>query len=335
MLQAIADDGAALPAIVAVGHRVVHGGERFTAPVAIDDETLAGLDDLADLAPLHNPIAVAVIREARTRLPGSPHVAVFDTAFHATLPVEARRYPVPDDWLIDHGIRRFGFHGLSVEWSTRRTSDLLGRPVRDLRLIVAHLGGGCSVTAVDGGRSVDTSMGLTPLEGLMMGTRAGSIDPGIAFRLHRGGMPLDEIEHRLEHESGLLGVGGTDDMRTLLRGESGGDDRAALAIALFVRRAAGAIAAAATTLPTLDALVFTGGIGEHAATVRSRICGRLGMLGVSTPGADAPEGDHVLGRGPERPTVIKVHAREDIVIANAALAAIGAARAGQAGVATD
>jgi acetate kinase len=334
-LDAFVDGGVASSSIVTVGHRVVHGGERFTAPVAIDDETLGGLDDLAGLAPLHNPIAVAVIREARMRLPGIPHVAVFDTAFHATLPVDAWRYPVPDDWLIDHGIRRFGFHGLSVEWSTRRTADLLGRRVRDVRLIVAHLGGGCSVTAVDGGRSVDTSMGLTPLEGLMMGTRAGSIDPGILFSLHRRGMPLDEIEHRLEHGSGLLGVGGTDDMRMLLLGESGGDDRAALAIALFVRRAAAAIAAAATTLPTLDALVFTGGIGEHAATVRSRICGRLGMLGVPTPGADAPEGDHLLGRGPEGTTVIKVQAREDIVIANAALAAIGAARAGQAGVATD
>jgi acetate kinase len=222
-----------------------------------------------------------------------------------------------------------------VEWSTRRTADLLGRPVRDVRLIVAHLGGGCSVTAVDGGLSVDTSMGLTPLEGLMMGTRAGSIDPGILFSLHRRGTPLDEIEHRLEHESGLLGVGGTDDMRTLLRGESGGDDRAALAIALFVRRAAAGIAAAATALPALDAVVFTGGIGEHAATVRSRICDRLGMLGVPNPGTDAPEGDLILARGPEGTTVIKVHAREDIVIANAALAAIGAARAGQAGVATD
>lgn len=334
MLQAIADDGVALPSIVAVGHRVVHGGERFISPAVIDDATLAELDDLADLAPLHNPIGVGTIREARRRLPATLHVAVFDTAFHATLPAEARRYPVPDDWVVDHGIRRFGFHGLSVDWSVQRTAGLLGRPIQELRLVVAHLGGGCSVTAVDGGRSVETSMGLTPLEGLMMATRAGSIDPGIVFHLGRAGIPLDEIERRLEHESGLVGVGGTDDMRTLLVLESGGDRRAELAISLFVRRAAAGIAAATTTLPTLDAVVFTGGIGEHAATVRSRICGGLGMLGVPTPTVDAHEGDAILGRAPRGTAVVKVHAREDIVIANAALAATGAEPRDQAGAAT-
>jgi acetate kinase len=334
MFEAIGDDGAPLPSIVAVGHRVVHGGERFTAPVVIDDATLAGLDDLADLAPLHNPMAVDTIHEARRRLPGTPQVAAFDTAFHATLPVEARRYPIPDDWVADYGIRRYGFHGLSVEWSIQRSAGLLGRPAQELRLVVAHLGGGCSVTAVDAGRSIDTSMGLTPLEGLMMTTRAGSIDPGIVFHLGRAGVPLDEIERRLEHGSGLAGVGGTGDMRTLLARESEGDRRAALAISLFVRRAAAGIAAAATALPALDGIVFTGGIGEHAATVRSRICGGLGLLAAPTPTVDAPEGDAILARGSGGTAIIKVHAREDIVIANAALAAIDDEPAGQAGVAT-
>lgn len=334
MLASIDDEGVAQHSIVAVGHRVVHGGERFAAPVAIDDETLAALDRLDDLAPLHNPIAVAVIREARMRLPETPHVAVFDTAFHSTLPAVGRRYPVPEDWVVDHGIRRFGFHGLSIKWSVQRTADMLGRAPRDIRLVVAHLGGGCSVTAVDAGRSVDTSMGLTPLEGLMMATRAGSIDPGIVFRLDRAGVPIVEIERRLEHESGLLGAGGTDDMRMLLARESSGDQRATLAIALFVRRAAAGIAAAATTLPALDAIVFTGGIGEHAATVRSRICASLGLLGVPTPTADPPDGDAILVRGPGGIVVIQVHAREDVVIANDALATSHGKPAGQEGVGT-
>jgi acetate kinase len=334
MLASIEDDGVARSSLLAVGHRVVHGGERFAAPVAIDDETLADLDRLNDLAPLHNPIAVAVIRQARMRMPETPHVAVFDTAFHSALPAVARRYAVPDDWVAEHGIRRYGFHGLSVEWSVQRTADLLERPARDLRLVVAHLGGGCSVTAVNAGRSVDTSMGMTPLEGLMMATRAGSIDPGIVFHLQRAGIPPDEIERRLEHESGLLGVGGTNDMRTLLVRESGDDPRAALAVALFVRRAAAAIAAAATTLPALDALVFTGGIGEHAGTVRSRICANLGLLGVPSPTIDAPDSDAILARGRGGIVVIKVHAREDIVIANDALVTSHGKPAGQAGVGT-
>ncbi len=303
--------------LTAVGHRVVHGGERFTAPTLLDDETLTALDQVADLAPIHDPLAIATIRAARVRI-AVPHVAAFDTAFHATLPEIGRRYPVPDAWARDHGVRRFGFHGLSVEWSVRRAGALLGRSTDELRLIVAHLGGGCSVTAVDGGRSVDTSMGMTPLEGLMMATRSGSIDPGIVFRLIRAGMAPDDVERALDHDSGLRGVGGTDDMRELLTREARGDKRAAFAIELFVRRAAAGIAAASTTLPTLDALIFTGGIGEHAARVRSLICARLRGLGIPDVPPDGGSEGVIAGRD-GGPQVLVVHAREDWVIAEAVL----------------
>jgi acetate kinase len=303
--------------LTAVGHRVVHGGEHFTGPALIDDEALVALDEVADLAPIHDPLAIATIRAARARI-DAPHVAAFDTAFHATLSEAGRRYPVPDAWGERYGIRRFGFHGLSVEWSVRQAGALLRRPSDELRLVVAHLGGGCSVTAVDGGGSVDTSMGLTPLEGLMMATRSGSIDPGIVFRLIRAGVAPDDVERALDRDSGLRGVGGTDDMRELLAREAIGDERATLAIELFVRRAAAAIAAATTTLPTVDALVFTGGIGEHAARVRSLICGRLRGLGVPTVPPDAGD-EGVIATGEGGPTVLVVHAREDVVIAEAAL----------------
>jgi acetate kinase len=320
-LAAMADAGIAVESVHAVGHRVVHGGERFPAPTLIDEAALVALDEAAGLAPIHDPIAIMAIRAARARLPVL-HVAAFDTAFHATLPEAAVRYPVPDSWGTEHGIRRFGFHGLSVAWSTRAAATALDRPVDELRLVVAHLGGGCSVTAVDAGRSVDTSMGLTPLEGLMMGTRSGSIDPGIVFRLIRAGLPPDEIERALDHESGLRGVGGTQDMRHLLAREARGEDPARLAIEMFVRRAAAAIAAASTTLDRLDALVFTGGIGEHATSIRARICARLRSVGVPEPPA-TETGEGVTARGKEGLAVVVVHAREDVVIAEAALELVG------------
>jgi acetate kinase len=299
--------GVPVASVDAVGHRVVHGGRRFTSATRIDDAVVADIEGLADLAPLHQPVAVETIRHARQRLPDAVHVASFDTAFHATLPETDWRYPVPDAWWRDHGIRRYGFHGLSVAWSTRRAAELLGRPVADLRLVVAHLGGGASVTAVDGGRSVHTSMGLTPLEGLMMGSRSGSIDPGAILRLARTGMSLDELDDALEHRSGLRGVSArTDDMKDLLEAAAAGDQRATLAIAMYVARAAAGIAAAATHLPAVDAIVFTGGIGEHAATVRERIVDRLRVLGT--------------------PEVLAIGAREDVVIAEEAAAIVSPAR---------
>jgi acetate kinase len=299
--------------IDAIGHRVVHGGERFTAPTRLDDESIAGMESLTDLAPLHNPLARATNRSARQLLRDVPQVAAFDTAFHATLPESARRYPVPDDWAAA-GVRRFGFHGLSVAWSVQRASEMLDRPAQDLRLVVAHLGGGCSVTAVDAGRSVDTSMGMTPLEGLMMGTRAGSIDPGIVFHRLRHGQSAETIESDLDRRSGLVGVAGTADMQELLAREARGDERARLAIEMFVRRAAAGIAAAATTLARIDAVVFTGGIGEHAAKVRARIWERLHLGEIDQYGREI-DGDEIRGTSAGS-AMIRVAAREDVVIAD-------------------
>ncbi len=305
--------------INAVGYRVVHGGTRFVGPTLIEDATVDAIEELAELAPLHNRIAAETIRAARQTLPGIPHVAVFDTAFHAGLPPAGYRYPVPEAWFRDWGIRRFGFHGLSVAWSVARAAELLGRPVDGLRLVIAHLGSGCSVTAVDGGRAVDTSMGMTPLEGLMMGTRAGSIDPGILLALlrdHRA--TLAELEDVLDHRSGLLGLSGRSaDVRELLVAEAAGDDAAALALELFVRRAAAGIAAAATCLPAIDAVVFTGGIGENSGRMRARIAASLAVLGIPTiSDADVHE-DEVLTDAAGTPAIIRIQAREDIVIAEA------------------
>jgi acetate kinase len=302
----------------AVGHRVVHGGDAFHAPTALDAATIEAIERLSELAPLHNPLALATIRAARRRLPNVIHAACFDTAFHAGLPEAAVRYPVPDRWRTEWGIRRYGFHGLSVQWSVGRAATLLSRPAGRLRLVVAHLGAGCSITAVDGGRSAWTSMGLTPLEGTMMATRSGSIDPGVLVRLLRDERQVvDELDTALEHRSGLLAVGGSDDMRELLAREASGDARAALALAMFVDRAAAEIAAALTRLPSVDALVFTGGIGENAGQIRTRICDRLRVVGV--PGVP-PRGvtrDAVISATGRRPAVMRVAAREDVDFARA------------------
>jgi acetate kinase len=300
----------------AVGHRVVHGGTRHTSPLRIDDEVLAELDALRDLAPLHNGPALEVIAAARAALPGVPQVACFDTGFHATLPLAAHVYPLPYAWYTEWGVRRFGFHGLSVAWSVERAGELLGRPVDELGLVVAHLGSGCSVTAVWEGRSVDTSMGMTPLEGLMMGSRAGSVDPGVLLELlDSGRLDRPGLAHALQRESGLLGVSGVSaDLRAVEAAAADGNPRASLALDLFIRRAAAAVAGAVTTLPRFDALVFTGGIGEHAAGVRGAICARLGSLGVPAVSSGA-EQDAVLSDAGARVQVLRVEAREDLVIA--------------------
>jgi acetate kinase len=251
-------------------------------------------------------------------------VACFDTAFHARMPEAVRRYPVPAAWSEVDGIRRYGFHGLSVEWSVGRAATLLGRRPGALRLIVAHLGAGASVTAVDRGRSVHTSMGYTPLEGLMMASRSGSIDPGIVFERLRRSQDAAAVEDDLVHRSGLQGVGGSADMRVLLERSDAGDDAARLAIDMFVDRAAAAIAAGASRLSRLDAVVFTGGIGEHAGPVRAAIVRRLAVLGIEPIGARAFRHDRVLSRPDARPAVVRVQAREDLVIA-AAVATAGRA----------
>jgi len=319
-LAGLGEAGGRPDEVAAVAHRVVHGGPRYTTPTVIDDAVLTGIDALAPLAPLHDPVAAAAIRAARRRLPGVPHVAAFDTAFHATLPEAARRYPVPAGWDA-WGVRRYGFHGLSVEWSVERAGVLLGRPAADLALVVAHLGNGCSVTAVADGRSVATSMGMTPLEGLMMGTRSGSVDPGILLAVLRDDrMTVDELAEVLDHGSGLLGVSGSSgDMRALQAASDGGDAPATLAIEMFVDRAAAGIAAAATALSRLDAIVFTGGIGEGAGRVRAAIVDRLAVLGIAPIEADERGMDRVLGGGRGSPAIIRIEAREDLVAARGAV----------------
>jgi acetate kinase len=247
----------------AVGHRVVHGGDRFREPVRVDDGVERAIEELAVIAPLHNTPALEGIRAARRALPGVPHVAVFDTAFHATMPARATTYAVPARWRDEWGIRRYGFHGLSVQW--------VAEQVRVPRLVVCHLGGGCSVTAVRDGRSLDTTMGFSPLEGVPMATRSGSVDPGALLHLLRQrGLSLDELDHALEHESGLLGLGGSTDPRELA---------GTLALDVYTYRIACAVAAMSVALGGIDALAYTGGVGEGSEEVRGRIVARLGFLG--------------------------------------------------------
>jgi acetate kinase len=312
----IRDLGAETRSIDAVGYRVVHGGTRFEEPTAVDGAVLQAIRELDVLAPLHNAVAADTIEAGRRLLPDASHIACFDTAFHAGLPETARRYPLPEAWYADWGIRRYGFHGLSLAWSVERAAELLGRPSSQLQLIVAHLGSGCSVTAIAGGRSVDTSMGMTPLEGLMMGTRSGSVDPGILLHiLASGRLTLDEVDDVIAHRSGLLGVSGSSaSVRVLEEVADAGDARAGLALQMFGNRAAAGIAAAASALRGLDALVFTGGIGEHSHRMRLRICRRLGPLRVPQPTEPADDSDAMIG-AVDGLTVLRIAAREDLVIA--------------------
>jgi acetate kinase len=325
VLDALTASGAPLESFDAVGHRVVHGGPRFAAAAVVDEAVLGAILEVRDLAPLHNQVSLETIAAARRLLPDVAHTASFDTAFHGTLPPAGYRYPVPEVWFREWGVRRYGFHGLSVTWSLRRAAEMLHCAGGPLRVVVAHLGSGCSVTAVEDGMSADTSMGMTPLEGLMMGTRSGSIDPGILFAvLKPGRLSVAELEDALDHRSGLLGISGrTADMRELLEAERSGERAAALALELFVRRAAAGIAAAATSLPSLDALVFTGGIGANAAPIRARITSRLAVLGVPALAATDTRVDAVLTERDSRPAILRVEAREDLVIAAEAFKLLG------------
>jgi acetate kinase len=295
----------------AVAHRVVHGGTRFSEPVLIDADVTAALDALAELAPLHNRRGVAAIKDAMSALPDLPHVAVFDTAFHQTMPDEASTYALPARWRNEWDIRRFGFHGLSVQWAAQQ--------VRVPRLVVCHLGGGCSVTAVRDGRSVDTTMGYSPLEGVPMATRSGSIDAEIVLHLLRTKkLDLDEIEHALETESGLLGLSGeTDRVEELERSTS---PEAELALRVFAHRVASSVAAMAAALDGIDALVFTAGIGEGSASIRRNVCARLRFLGIELDedanGNVVPDADVNAQTGAVR--VVVLHAREDLIAARAA-----------------
>lgn len=267
--------------IMAVGHRVVHGGSAYDGPVLIDDAVEDQIDRLGMLAPLHNPANLLGIRAARAALPDVPHIAVFDTAFHQTLPAAAYTYAIDTELAQRNGIRRYGFHGTSHKYVSERAAELLGRPLAEVRTIVLHLGNGASVTAVDGGRSVDTSMGLTPLEGLVMGTRSGDIDAGILFHLRRQeGMDVDALDQLLNRRSGLLGLSGTSDMRDVQAAAMRGDARAELALQVWRHRIRHYIGAYFAQLGGLDALVFTAGIGENNALLRRRALSGLAHLGI-------------------------------------------------------
>jgi acetate kinase len=305
----------------AVGHRVVHGGTEYRESTVVDDRVVERLTALVDLAPLHQPAALAALRTARAVLPDEPHVACFDTAFHATIPDAAATYALPRAWRERWPIRRFGFHGLSHAYAARRAAELLARPLEELRLVTAHLGAGASLAAVAGGRSVDTTMGFTPLEGLVMATRSGSIDPGLLLWLQRNaGIDVDALADGLEHRSGLLGLGGTADMRAVLAAADDGAVEAALARDVYVHRLRAGIAAMAASMNGLDALVFTGGVGENAAPIRMRAVHGLGFLGLGVD-AEANErksGDRVIGSAGGAAEVLVVASREELEIARQA-----------------
>jgi acetate kinase len=315
--------------IDAVGHRVVHGGERFTDATVIDDQVVAAIEQLIVLAPLHNPAGLAGIRAARAALPDVPHVAVFDTAFHATIPPEAATYAIDAELAGRHGIRRYGFHGTSYQYVARVTAETLGRDLDELRMIVLHLGNGASAAAIRGGRSVDTSMGLTPLEGLVMGTRSGDLDPAIPFHLHRvAGMSIDELDDLLNRRSGMLGLSGHADMREVIAASDAGDARAALALEVYLHRIRHYIGAYAAVLGGIDALVFTAGVGERSDVVRAGAVRGLGFLGIAIdPAANSARGvgARVISAEGSPVAVLVVPTNEELEIARQTAAHVGGA----------
>jgi acetate kinase len=309
----------------AVGHRVVHGGERFSGPARIDDGVRAAIAALAPLAPLHTRAALEGIDAVAAALPGLPQVACFDTAFHRTLAPEAATYALPRAWSERFGLRRFGFHGLNVAWCHERACARLGRE-GCRRLVVCHLGSGCSVSAVRDGRSIDTTMGFTPLEGVPMATRSGSIDPGVLLHLLGCGIAHEELADALNHRSGLLGICGLDGVREVEAAAAAGDERARLAFDVLVRGVSGAVAAMTTSLRGLDALVFTAGAGEGSARLRAAVCARLAALGVALDDAAnaATAGDARISPAGAAVSVLVVAAGEAIVIARGTAALLEA-----------
>ena len=264
-----------------MGHRIVHGGSEFVDPVVIDDRVVRRLEALTDLAPLHQPKSLHALETVSAVLPGVPAVACFDTAFHARIPAAASTYALPSEWRKRWDLRRYGFHGLSHAYASARAAELAGRPVEVLRIVTCHLGAGASLAAVAGGVSVDTTMGFTPLEGLVMATRSGSVDPGLVLWLEEHvGMPPSELASTLEHRSGLLGLTGDADMRAVLTAEEAGDETAHLAVEVYLHRLRGSIGSMAAALDGLDVLVFTGGVGERSAPIRARAAAGLTFLGV-------------------------------------------------------
>jgi acetate kinase len=308
------------------GHRVVHGGDRFVEPAAADADLERSLAELEELAPLHNPPAIAMIRELRRLRPQLEAFACFDTAFHRDLPPAAATYALPAAWRERWPLHRFGFHGLSHSYASRRAAEILRQPATELRLVTAHLGAGASLAAVVGGRSIDTTMGFTPLEGLVMATRAGSVDPGLLLWVQRhGDLDATSVEAALERQSGLLGISQrSGSMSELLQAAGAGDEQCALAIEVYLHRLRAAIAAMVAAMEGLDALVFTGGVGEGSAEIRERTCAGLGFLGLKINGAVnhglSDEDSDVSAERAAAKTLV-VHAREDLEIARQVRAA--------------
>ena len=317
---AVAEAIRELGRVDAVGHRIVHGGTAFSHPVRLDASVIGRLEALTDLAPLHQPKSLAAMAAVSAVLPDVPAVGCFDTAFHATLPAAASTYAIPPEWRKRWDLRRFGFHGLSHAYAARRATELLGRSAEGLRLVTCHLGAGASLAAIADGRSVDTTMGFTPLEGIVMATRSGSVDPGLVlWLLEHVGMPPAELAATLEHRSGLLGLAGTADMRTIIATAEAGDPESRLALDVYVHRLRAAIAAMAASLGGLDALLFTGGVGERSPVVRGLAAAGLGFLGVDLDpecnAASEPE-DREIGAAGARVRTLVVSAREDLEIAH-------------------
>lgn len=305
-----------------VGHRVVHGGTEFRQPTVVDDAVEAAIDGLARLAPLHNPANLEALRAARRLLPDALHVAVFDTAFHAGLPRRAYLYGLPPCYAAD-GMRRYGFHGTSHEYVTARAATLLGRPLSELRLVSLHLGNGASAAAVVGGVSVDTSMGFTPLEGLLMGTRSGDIDPGLVIHLLRSGTDVDALDRLLNHGSGLKGMSGvSNDMRDVRAAAAVGDDDARAALEVFAYRLRKTIGAYAAAMGGLDGVLFTGGIGENDVATRSEALDGLGFLGVRLDHERNAAGAGIISTDDSAVTVMVIRTDEEALIADDARAVL-------------
>ncbi|MEU2868542.1 acetate kinase [Streptomyces olivoreticuli] len=326
----LAADGLGLdsPELAAIGHRVVHGGKKFTEPTVITDEVVAEIERLIPVAPLHNPANITGIRTAQALRPDLPQVAVFDTAFHTTMPESAARYAIDVETADTHRIRRYGFHGTSHAYVSRETAKLLGKDPSEVNVIVLHLGNGASASAVRGGRCVDTSMGLTPLEGLVMGTRSGDLDPAVIFHLARNaGMSVDEIDSLLNKKSGLIGLCGDNDMREIRRRIDAGDEKAALAFEIYVHRLKKYIGAYYAVLGKVDAVAFTAGVGENAAPVREAAVAGLEELGLAVDaGLNAVRADEPRLISPEyaRVAVAVVPTDEELEIATQSYALVSA-----------
>lgn len=326
VVQMFETHGPDLSTTIAVGHRTVHGGEDFRSTTVIDDAVIARLGHVSGLAPLHNPPAMAGIEAARTVLPGVPHVAVFDTAFFSDLPAEAYTYAIDRELAHEHHIRKYGFHGTSHQYVSGRAAEFLGRDIKDLKQIVCHLGNGASISAIDGRRPVDTSMGLTPLQGLVMGTRSGDVDPGLHSFLHRElGMDIDQIDTLLNKKSGMLGLTGKTDMRDIKAQIEAGDQEAKLALDVYVHRLVGYIGSYLALLGGLDVLTFTAGVGENADHIRKMVVDRLSGLGFTLDdeaNTVRSEGARRISADDSKVTVLVIPTNEELAMAREIIAAI-------------